>query len=71
MWTITGWAIGTWLKLTLTATLAVLLAWWWLGTGCGWFWTVCAAATTAEVWTVRGLAREWAHEAHATWWWAP
>lgn len=71
MWAVTGWAAATWLRITIALGVAVALCWWQLGDGSGWFWAVCAAAATLETYATRQLGREWAHEAHASWWWTP
>lgn len=69
MWAVTGWALRTWLKLTVALAVAVGVAWLALG-GTGWFALVCVGAVVAQVHTVRGLAREWSHEARSSWWWS-
>jgi hypothetical protein len=69
MWAVSGWALATWVKVTLLLTLGVLVAW--LALTPGWFWLVAALAVLADLYVVRQLAREWADEARITcWWWA-
>ncbi|MBN9759674.1 hypothetical protein Ae406Ps2_3944 [Pseudonocardia sp. Ae406_Ps2] len=70
MRTTTLWALAMWAKTTLLLALLVGAAWWCLGTGSGWFWVALAAAGVTEWYVVRQLAREWAWEARATWWWS-
>lgn len=67
----TAWALRTWAKFTLLFALIVGGAWLYLGTASGWFWVVTGGAVVAEWYVVRQLAREWAWEARATWWWSP
>jgi hypothetical protein len=69
MWAVTGWAVVTWLRVTILLALGVGAAWLWLSPG--WFTASCAAAAIVELWAVRQLAREWAYEARSTWWWSP
>jgi hypothetical protein len=69
MWAVTGWAVATWLRVTLLLALGVAAGWWLLSPG--WFVACCIGAALAEVWTLRQLAREWAYEAHTSWWWTP
>ena len=71
MWAVTGWAVLTWLKLTALLGAVVLAGWWQLGTGSGWFLTVCLTAAVVQLWAIRQLAREWTYEARSTWWWTP
>ena len=71
MWAATGWAVLTWLKLTALLGAVVLVCWWQLGTGSGWFLTACLTAVVVQLWAIRQLAREWAYQARSTWWWAP
>lgn len=66
---VTGWALATWAKLTAVLALAVGLSWWQLA-GTGWFPIACTATVVAEIYGTRQLAREWAHEARSSWWWA-
>ena len=68
MWGVTGWALATWLRVTVALALGVGAAWLWLPTG--WF-VVCAAlGVLGELWAVRQLAREWAWQARGRWWWS-
>lgn len=69
MWTVTGWAVAVWLKLTLFLAVAVGAAWWLLPTGSGWFPLILLTAALVELWSVRALAAEWASEARSSWWW--
>lgn len=69
MWAVTGWALTTWLRVTLLVALGVGAAWLWCTPG--WFLTACITGTVVELWAVRQLAREWAHEARSSWWWTP
>ncbi len=71
MWAVTGWAVLTWLKLTALLAVVVLVVWWQLGTGSGWFLLACVIGAGAQLWAIRQLAREWTDEARACWWWAP
>ncbi|OJY42710.1 hypothetical protein [Pseudonocardia sp. 73-21] len=69
MWAVTGWAVATWLKLTVLLALGVGAAWLWLDSG--WFSVACIGAALAELWALRQLGREWAYEARSSWWWSP
>lgn len=71
MLAVTGWAATTWLKLTALLTVLVGGCWFALGTGSGWFWLVALGAVAVEVHLTGQLAKEWAHEARSSWWWAP
>jgi hypothetical protein len=68
MWAVTGWAIGIWLRVTLLVALGLGAAWLWCSPG--WFVLFVAAAVLVELWAIRQLAREWAHEARSSWWWS-
>lgn len=68
MWAVTGWAITTWLRVTLLVGLGVGAAWLWCSPG--WFVACAAAGALVELWAIRQLAREWAYEARWSWWWA-
>ena len=69
MWAVTGWAVATWLKVTVVLALAVLLAWLLLAPG--WFVLALGLAVLADLYAARQLAREWADEARLScWWWA-
>ncbi|WP_344024839.1 hypothetical protein [Pseudonocardia kongjuensis] len=70
MGTTTLWALRTWARLTLLLALLVGGLWLYLGTGSGWFWTAVAVAVVTEYYVIRQLAREWAWDARATWWWS-
>ncbi|GJF03818.1 hypothetical protein [Pseudonocardia sp. D17] len=69
MWTVTGWAVAVWLKLTLFLAIAVGAAWWLLPTGSSWFPLILITAALVELRAVRALAAEWASEARSSWWW--
>ncbi len=69
MWAVTGWALATWLRVTVLLGLGVLLAW--LTLDPGWFWLVAGLAVLADCYAARQLCREWTHEAHLTCWWWP
>lgn len=69
MWAVTGWAVATWLKLTVLLAFGVGAAWLWLDSG--WFSVACIGAVLTELWAARQLGREWAYEARASWWWSP
>ena len=69
MWAVTGWAVATWLKITVFLALSVGAAWLWCSPG--WFAVVVIAAVLVELWAIRQLCREWAYEARSSWWWSP
>ena len=70
MWTVTGWVIATWLRVTAVLAAAVAVAWLALGEHSGAFWLLCLGAVLAEGYLTRQLLREWADEARITcWWW--
>ena len=70
MWTVTGWVIATWLRVTAVLTAAVAVAWLALGEHSGAFWLLCLGAVLAKGYLTRQLLREWADEARITcWWW--
>lgn len=69
MWAVSGWAIVTWLRVTLLVALGLGAAWLWLTPG--WFVICCIGGVLVELWAVRQLAREWAYEARSSWWWSP
>ena len=71
MWAVTGWAIATWLKTSITLAAALAAAWWLCGAGSGEFTLACLAATAAELYVTRQLVREWCSEARMSWWWTP
>lgn len=66
---VTGWAVATWLRITLALTAAVGVAWLLLGSDSGWFWVISATAATVDLFLARQLTREWYHEARLRWWW--
>jgi hypothetical protein len=68
MWAVTGWAVATWLRITVLLALGVAAGWWLLSPG--WFAVCCLGAALVELWAIRQLAREWAYEARLTWWWS-
>jgi hypothetical protein len=70
MLSVTGWAVITWLRITLALVVVVALGWWLLGTASGWFWLITGAAVLVELYTIRQLGREWSWQARAHWWWA-
>lgn len=70
MWDVTGWAIVTWLKITLLLAVGVGVAWLALPAGSGWFWVALLGAGAAELFTTRQLTREWVDRARWSWWWA-
>jgi hypothetical protein len=70
MWEVTGWALVTFVKVTIGLVLAVGTAWLVLGDGSGWFWLITATAVVTELFLARQLVREWGHEASFRWWWA-
>jgi hypothetical protein len=65
---VTAWAFRTWLKVTVVLGLAVGAVWL-LTERPGYTTAAIILAGLAEIWTVRGLAREWTYEARAAWWW--
>ncbi len=69
MWAVTGWAVVTWLKISIALALAVGAAW--LCCSPGWFVVCVIAAVLVELWAIRQLAKEWASEARSSWWWSP
>ena len=69
MWAVTGWAVATWLKITVFLALAAGGAWLWCSPG--WFAVVVTAAALVELWAIRQLVKEWAYEARSSWWWSP
>lgn len=69
MWAVTGWAVATWLRVTLLLAVAVGAAWLWCSPG--WFTVACVAGAVGELWAIRQLAREWTYEARSSWWWTP
>jgi hypothetical protein len=70
MWAVTGWAIATWLRVTVALTAVVVVAWLALGEHSGAFWLIFLAALLAEGYLSRQLLREWGDEARITcWWW--
>ena len=54
MWAVTGWAVATWLKITVFLALGVGAAWLWCSPG--WFAVVVIAAVLVELWAIRQLA---------------
>ncbi len=69
MWTVTGWALATWTKVTIALGLGVFVAW--LALDPGWFWLVAGLAVLADLYAARQLTREWVDEARFTCWWWP
>ena len=69
MWAVTGWAVATWLKITVLLALGVGAAWLWCSPG--WFAVAVIVAVLGELWAIRQLVREWAWEARSSWWWSP
>jgi hypothetical protein len=69
MWAVTGWAVTTWLKITVFLALGIAAAWLWCSPG--WFAAVVTTAALVELWAIRQLAKEWAYEARSSWWWSP
>jgi hypothetical protein len=69
MWHTTGWAVRTWLKVTLLlgVLLAVAAIAWGIGTRP--FVLAVIVAVLVELLTIRGLCREWAFDARGRWWW--
>lgn len=67
---VTGWVLAVWIKCTLALAIGVGVAWLVLPTRSGWLWVIVAAAAWAELFITRQLGREWAHQAHFSWWWA-
>jgi hypothetical protein len=70
MWSVTGWVLATWLKITVLLAVGVVAAALVFGIGSGWFWFTTAAAIAAELYVTRQLAREWGYEARLSWWWS-
>ncbi len=69
MWAVTGWALVTWLRVTVLVAVGIGAAWLWCSPG--WFTACAVAAVLIELWAVRQLGREWASEARSSWWWTP
>ena len=69
MWAVTGWAVVTWLKISIALAVGVGAAWVWCSPG--WFVVCVVVAVLVELWAIRQLAREWAYEARSSWWWSP
>lgn len=67
MWGVTGWAVRTWLRITIFLALGVGAAWLWCPPA--WFPIAVGIAGLGELWAVRALAREWAWHARGLWWW--
>jgi hypothetical protein len=68
MTSVTGWVLRTWLKITAALGLGVLGVWL-VADKPGYTLAAVIAAGIVEVWSVKALAKEWAHEARASWWW--
>jgi hypothetical protein len=71
MWAVTGWALTTWLKVTVFLLLGVGVAWLVWGAHSGQFLLALVGAALLETYAIRQLCREWAHEARSSWWWSP
>ena len=71
MWAVTGWALATWLKVTVFLAVAVGAVWLVWGVGSGQFLLALIGAVLLEGYAVRQLCREWAYEARSSWWWTP
>jgi hypothetical protein len=71
MWAVTGWALATWLKVTVVLVALVGAAWLAWGAHSGGFLLAVTGAGVLELYTVRQLCREWAYEARSSWWWSP
>lgn len=67
---VTAWVVAVWLKWTALLALGVGLAWLLLPVDSGWLLTVYVTAAVTEWFISRQLCREWAHQAHFSWWWA-
>jgi hypothetical protein len=67
MWAVTGWALRTWLLVTVALGAGVLLAWVTLAAGP--FLLAAALAVVAELYLTAQLGKEWAGEARHSWWW--
>jgi hypothetical protein len=67
MLSLTGWALLTWLRITVALALLVGLVWW---LAPAWLWLAVGAAVLAECYVIRQLGREWSWQARAHWWWA-
>ena len=66
----TGWALRTWLKITIG--LAAGVAGVWLFTDRpGYVTAAVILAVLAEIWTIKALCREWVYEARLFCWWWP
>src|SRR6185437_2320609 len=50
MWAVTGWAVATWLKITVFLVLGVGAAWLWCSPG--WFAVIVIAAALVELWAI-------------------
>ena len=71
MWAVTGWALATWLKVTVFLAAAVGVVWFVWGGQSGPFLLALTGAVLLEGYAVRQLCREWAYEARSSWWWSP
>ena len=71
MWGVTGWALVTWLKVTVVLALLAGVAWLVWGGHSGQFVLAVIGAVLLEVHAIRQLCREWAYEARSSWWWSP
>jgi membrane protein YdbS with pleckstrin-like domain len=70
MWEVTGWALTTWLKVTVVLSVGVGAAWLVWGAGSGPFWLAALGAGLLELYAIRQVGREWAYEARSSWWWS-
>lgn len=70
MTSVTGWVLRTWLKITIVLAAGVGGVWLFADRP-GYTLAAVIVAGLVEVWAVKALAREWAHEARTAWWWTP
>jgi hypothetical protein len=69
MWGVTGWALATWLRITLYLGVGVGVCWLVFGASSAWFVLACIVAVLADLFAARQLSREWCWNAAGTWWW--
>ena len=67
MLSLTGWALLTWLRITLTLAGVIGLVWW---LAPAWLWLGLLAGAAVQVYVIRQLGREWSWQARTHWWWS-
>lgn len=68
MWAALVWVVVTWVKLTAGLAAVVGVCWLAFGSGSGWFTLAVIGAVVVELFVIRQLGRELAHEAGLHWW---